>query len=134
MAECIENSRSTSSCDLCCCDGIYQRVRLFVCSMNYIPLYLFPSRKDDRDIKDLGKHDFPWVLLRPVLPNAHLENQLPSASPPFSSRTPSPTTNLRLPSSSLRHFFLLFSALYDLYHFYHARWLHDVSAFRFDPP
>ena len=34
--------------------------------MNQIPPYLFLSRKDDEDTRDLGKHDFRSVLLHPT--------------------------------------------------------------------
>ena len=45
-------------CSLSYCDAIYRRVLLFVCSMNRIPPYLFPSRTDDADVRDIGKRDF----------------------------------------------------------------------------
>ena len=35
------------------------------------PLYLFPSRKDDDDVRGIGKHDFRSVLLHHMLPNAN---------------------------------------------------------------
>ena len=53
------------------CDAIYRRVLLFVCSMNHIPPYLFLSREDDDDVRDIGKHDFRSVALHPMLSNAN---------------------------------------------------------------
>lgn len=54
-------------CSLCYCHTICRRVLFFVCRMNQIPPYLFLSRKDDEDTRDLGKHDFRSVLLQPTL-------------------------------------------------------------------
>ena len=59
-------------CSLCYYDAIYRRVLLFVCSVNHIPPYLFLSREDDDDVRDIGKHDFCSVLLHPMLSNANL--------------------------------------------------------------
>ena len=53
------------------CDAIYRRVLLFVCGMNHIPPYLFLSREDDDDVRDIGKHDFRSVVLHPMLSNAN---------------------------------------------------------------
>jgi len=39
--------------------------------MNHIPPYLFLSRADDDDIRELGKHDFCSVLVHPMLSNAN---------------------------------------------------------------
>ena len=36
-------------------DAIYRRVLLFACRLNHIPPYLFPSREDDDDVRDIGK-------------------------------------------------------------------------------
>ena len=38
--------------------------------MNHIPPYLFRSREDDDDVRDIGKHDFRSVELHPLLSNA----------------------------------------------------------------
>ena len=59
-------------CSLYYGDAIYRRVIPFVCSMNHIPPYLFRSREDDDDVRDMGKHDFRSVLLLPMLSNANL--------------------------------------------------------------
>ena len=37
--------------------------------MNHIPPYLFLSRDDDDDVRDIGKQDFRSVLLQPMLCN-----------------------------------------------------------------
>ena len=37
----------------------------------HIPSYLYLSRKDDDDVRGIGKHDFRSVLLHPMLPNAN---------------------------------------------------------------
>ena len=58
-------------CSLCYCDAIYRRVFLFVFSLNHIPPYLFLSREDDSDVRDVGKHDFRSVVLLPMLSNAN---------------------------------------------------------------
>ena len=39
--------------------------------MNHIPPYLFLSREDEDDVRDIGKHDFRLVLLYPMLSNAN---------------------------------------------------------------
>ena len=39
--------------------------------MNHIPPYLFLSREDDDDVRDIGKHDFRSVLIHPMLSNAN---------------------------------------------------------------
>ena len=59
-------------CSLCYCDAIYRRVLLFVCSMNHVPPYLFLSREDDDDLRDIKKHYFRSVLLHLMLSNASL--------------------------------------------------------------
>ena len=51
--------------------SIYRRVLLFVFNTNHIPPYLCLSREDDDDVRDIGKHDFPLVLLHPMLSNAN---------------------------------------------------------------
>ena len=43
--------------------------------MNHIPPYLFLSREDDDDVRDIGKHDFRLVLLYPTLSNANRTEQ-----------------------------------------------------------
>ena len=58
---------------LCNCDAIYRQVFLFVCSMNHIPPYLFLSREDDDDVRDIGKQIFDSGLLHPMLSNANLK-------------------------------------------------------------
>ena len=40
-------------------------------SMNHIPSYLFQSRADDDDIRELGKRDFCSLLVHPMLSNAN---------------------------------------------------------------
>ena len=40
--------------------------------MNHISQYLFLSREDDDDVRDIGKRDFRSVLLHPMLSNANL--------------------------------------------------------------
>ena len=37
--------------------------------MNHIPPYSFRSRKDDDDVRDMGKHDFRSVEPHPLLSN-----------------------------------------------------------------
>ena len=53
-------------CSLGYCDAIYRQELHFVCSMNYIPPYLFLSREDEDDVRDIGKFDFRSLLLRPT--------------------------------------------------------------------
>ena len=65
MAE-YENGRSTSSryalsamlCDLFTSTSLW---------LQHVPPYLFLSREDDDDVRDIGKHDFRSVLLHPML-------------------------------------------------------------------
>ena len=59
------------------CDAIYRRVILFVGSVNHIPPYLFLSRADDDDVRDIGKHDFRSVQLHPMLFNANRHTVFP---------------------------------------------------------
>ena len=44
---------------------------------SHIPPYLFLSREDDDDVRDIGKHDFRSVLLHLMLSNA---NRCPTAN------------------------------------------------------
>ena len=37
----------------------------------HIPLYLYLSRKDEDNVRDIGKHGFPSVLLHSMLSNAN---------------------------------------------------------------
>ena len=53
-------------------DAIYQRVLIFACSMSHIRPYLLSSPEAEDDVRDIGKHDFPSVLLQPMLSNANL--------------------------------------------------------------
>ena len=55
--------------------AIYQRLLVFVCSINHNLPYLFLSREDNHDIRDIGKHDFHSVLFQPVLSNANQANK-----------------------------------------------------------
>lgn len=41
----------------------------------YILPYLFLSRKEDDDIREIGKHDFRSVLLQPKLSNFNLNER-----------------------------------------------------------
>ena len=65
---------------LCFGDSIYRRVLLIVCSMNHVPPYLFLSREDDDDVRDIGKYDLRSVLLHPMLSNANQARHEDSAS------------------------------------------------------
>ena len=68
-----KKTRSTSSREaLYHYDAIYQRVLIFACSMSHIRPYLFSSPEAEDDVTDIGKHDFPSVLLQPKLSNANL--------------------------------------------------------------
>ena len=40
-------------------------VLLFICSINHIPAYLFLSWDDNDDVRNIGKHDF-FFLLHPI--------------------------------------------------------------------
>ena len=60
-------------CSLCYCGAICRRVLLFVCSLSHIPPYVFLSREDDHDVRDVGKHHFRSVLLHHMLSNANGE-------------------------------------------------------------
>ena len=69
MAE-YENGRSTSSRDALSAT----RYDLFTSTsfwLQHVPPYLFLSREDDDDVRDIGKHDFRSVLLHPMLSNAN---------------------------------------------------------------
>ena len=44
--------------------------------MNHVPPYIFLSRENDDDVRDIGKHDFRSVLLHPMLSNAKPLNGL----------------------------------------------------------
>ena len=48
------------------------RVLIFTCSMSHIRPYLFSSPEAEDDVRDIGKNDFPSVLLQPMLSNANL--------------------------------------------------------------
>ena len=39
--------------------------------LQHVPPYLFLSREDDDDVRDIAKHDFRSVLLHPMLSNAN---------------------------------------------------------------
>ena len=39
--------------------------------INHNPSYLFLSREDEDDVRDIGKHDFPSAPLQPMLSNAN---------------------------------------------------------------
>ena len=56
---------------LCYCDAIYRQVLLCVNRVNHILPYLFLSRGDDDDVRDIGKHDFRSVVLHSLLSNAN---------------------------------------------------------------
>ena len=40
--------------------------------MNHVSPYLFLSREDDDDVREIGKRDFRSVLLHPMISNANL--------------------------------------------------------------
>ena len=40
------------------------------------PSYLFLSQEDEDDVRDIGKHDFRWALLHPVLCNANRKSEI----------------------------------------------------------
>ena len=64
------NGPSTSSRDALSAIAMrFRRVLLFACRMNHVPPYLFLSREDDDDVRDIGKHDFRSVLLHPMRSN-----------------------------------------------------------------
>ena len=53
------------------CDLSSSTSPVYSMSMSHILPYVFPSRDDDDDVRDIGKHDFRSVLLHPMLSNAN---------------------------------------------------------------
>ena len=53
------------------CDLSSSTSPVYSMSMSHILPYVFLSREDDDDVRDIGKHDFRSVLLHPMLSNAN---------------------------------------------------------------